>query len=211
MEEEMEHMIKMEKDYEIRIPLLEPINNILEVLKDYQKLIDDVDFIVDNYNCLVLDNFEASLDKKDKRLELLNNKYFMKSNEENYINTISEIFFMNNNCCVIDTNLLNFNYDYFLGTLNCGIDIKYQYILLHQYIKLNTFNNKYFYIKNVNLLKIFIIFGLRDNRLNNFIFFPKDNSFIFINYDQVFPIFNKNENILRKYALIAKNNNLYIR
>jgi len=198
------------------LPLLKPLKNISKIEKYYPELLsddldDEIDRMYSRYHHALLDNFETTLNIKDTRLSLLGNEYFMKINEYKYINFISEIFKNNNSYCVIDTNLFNLNYSDFLGYLNFGIDIALQYILLHQYISLKNIKSKYFIIKDIKLLEMFIVFGLRENSLNNFFFFPDDKSCIIVNYDQTFPIFSIDRKILDDYSNIAKNSSLYVR
>lgn len=97
-----------------------------------------------------------------------------------------------------------------MNYLNSGIDIKFQYLLLHQYI--NLFNNKsrYFYIKNKELLKLFIIFSLRENMISKFFLFPKNKICLISNYDCLFPIFYKDNILFDECSNIAKDIGLYL-
>lgn len=196
------------------LPLLEPIRNI-NIIKDSfpELLFDDINESIEKmnlkYNSALLSNFEKILDKNDKRLNLLSDSYYIKLQEDKYIDFIVKIFEKNNNYCVINTNLLSLKYDSFLEYLNCGIDIKFQYLLLHQYIQLFNNQNKFFYIKDKELLKLFIIFTLRENMLTNFFLFPKNKICLISNYDCLFPLFYKDKISFTEYSKIAKDRGLF--
>ena len=200
------------------LPLLEiltdknVINNIFSELMS-----DDIDECLNKmnakYNKFLLSSFDTILSNDDKRIALLSDSYFMKSQESKYINFFSEIFEANNKCCIVEVNLTNFDYDNLLSYLNIGIDIRFQYILLHQYI--NFFNNKnmqkrYFYIKDKDLLTLFVIFSLREQSLSQYFLFPRDEICIFSNYDCLLPIFFKNDNIVKNYREITEKLEIYL-
>lgn len=153
---------------------------------------------------------EVVLDTDDERINLLSNSYYMKLQESKYLDFILKVFEENDNCCIIDTNLFKLNYDYFLSYLNSGIDIKFQYLLIHQYIHLLDIQNRFFFIKDKELLKLFFIFSLRENMLSKFFLFPKNKTCLISNYDCLFPIFYKDNLLFEKYNKFAKNNGLFL-
>lgn len=196
------------------IPLLEPINDITIIKNIFPELLfDDIDESIEKmslkYNNALLSNFEKILDKNDKRINLLSNNYYSKLQEDKYIDFMIKIFEQNSNNCIINTNLLSLKYDVFFEYLNYGIDIKFQYLLLHQYIQLFNNQNKYFCIKDKELLKLFIIFSLRENMLTNFFLFPKNKVCLISNYDCLFPLFYKDKVLFNEYSKIAKNTGLF--
>jgi len=197
------------------LPLLEPINNI-SIIKDSfpELLFDDIDEAIETmnakYSSVLLSNFETILNIDDERINLLSNKYYMKLQESKYLDFIVKVFTKNDKCCIIDTNLFSLNYDYFLNYLNSGIDIKFQYILLHQYIHLFDTQNRFFYIKDKELLKLFIIFSLRENMLSKFFLFPKNKTCLISNYDCLFPIFYNDNFVLEEYNKLAENTRIYL-
>lgn len=197
------------------LPLLESVDNI-KILEDNfsELLFDDIDESIEKmrlkYNSVSLSNFESILDANDERINLLSNSYYMKLQESKYLDFILKVFKENDNLCIIDTHLFRLNYDYFLGYLNSGIDIKFQYLLLNQYIHLFNTKNKYFYIKDKELLKLFFIFSLRENMLSKFFLFPKENICLISNFDCLFPIFYKEEFLFEKYHNFSKDTGLYL-
>ena len=119
------------------LPLLEQIDNLKVLENSFSELLfDDIDESIEKmslkYSSGLLSNFEVILDKDDERINLLSDAYYIKSQEYKYIDFIDKVFKENDNLCIIDTHLFRLNYDYFLGYLNSGIDIKFQYLLLHQ-------------------------------------------------------------------------------
>lgn len=125
---------------------------ILEILKDSNIvrnsfielfMAKDIDQVLEkmrlDYNHALLSNFEKILNNGDERNRLLSNKYYMNLQEDKFIGFFIDIFKNNSNICVIKTDFFSKYYDLFLPYLNSGIDIKFQYLLLHQYIK---FHNK---------------------------------------------------------------------
>ena len=197
------------------LPLLESIKNI-EILEENfsELLLEDIDESVEKmnlgYGSNLLSNFEILLNQNDERINLLSDSYYMKSQEEKYLNFIVKVFEENDNSCIINTNLFNLNYDYFLSYLNSGIDIKFQYLLLHQYINFINTENSYFYIKDKELLKLFMTFTLREDMITKFFLFPKDKICLISNYDCLFPIFYKDAELFKKYNKLAKDSELYL-
>lgn len=196
---------------------------ILEILKDSNIvrnsfielfMAKDIDQVLEkmrlDYNHALLSNFEKILNDNDERNRLLSNKYYMNLQEDKFIGFFIDIFKNNSNICVIKTDFFNKDYDLFLPYLNSGIDIKFQYLLLHQYIKFHNKKNRYFIIKDIDLLKLFIIFGLREQCINDFFIFPKDEICLINNYDQLFPMFFKNNHSLEKYDKIAKLHKIFL-
>lgn len=197
------------------LPLLEQIDNLKVLENSFSELLfDDIDESIEKmslkYISGLLSNFEVILDKDDERINFLSDAYYMKSQEYKYIDFIDKVFEENDNLCIIDTHLFRLNYDYFLGYLNSGIDIKFQYLLLHQYIHLFNTKNRFFYIKDKELLKLFFIFSLRENMLSNFFLFPKENICLISNFDCLFPIFYKEEFLFEKYHNFSKDTGLYL-
>ena len=197
------------------LPLLEQIDNLKVLENSFSELLfDDIDESIEKmslkYSRGLLSNFAVILDKDDERINLLSDAYYMKSQEYKYIDFIDKVFKENDNLCIIDTHLFRLNYDYFLGYLNSGIDIKFQYLLLHQYIHLFNTKNRFFYIKDKELLKLFFIFSLRENMLSNFFLFPKENICLISNFDCLFPIFYKEEFLFEKYHNFSRDTGLYL-
>lgn len=194
-----------------KLALLKPIDKI-DVFQEL--LLDDFDEILEkmrtSYLHKSLSSFESVLNTNDKRIKLLEDAYYMRNEEYKFVNFILEIFEKNNNCCIIDTHLFNLNYDYFLSYLSSGIDINYQCLLLHQYINFINTKKKYFCIRDKNLLKLFVIFGLRENKINQFFLFQNEKICIFNNYDHLLPIFYEDNNVFQKYYKISKKNDLYL-
>lgn len=195
---------------------------LLKILKDSnliknhfpELLMDDIDEALEsmrlNYNHALLSNFEMILSKDDERIKLLSDRYYMSLQECKFINFIEEVFLDNDKKCIIKTDFFNMDYDTFLSYLNSGIDIKFQYILLHQYINFHNIKSEYFMIKDVELLKLFITFILKEQWISHFFIFPKNEICLISNYDQLFPIFFKNKFIIEKYSKIAKKCGVYL-
>ncbi|WP_228568922.1 hypothetical protein [Campylobacter sputorum] len=195
---------------------------LLKILKDSnliknhfpELLMDDIDEALEsmrlNYNHALLSNFEMILSKDDERIKLLSDRYYMSLQECKFINFIEEVFLDNDKKCIIKTDFFNMNYDTFLSYLNSGIDIKFQYILLHQYINFHNIKSEYFMIKDVELLKLFITFILKEQWISHFFIFPKNEICLISNCDQLFPIFFKNKFIIEKYSKIAKKCGVYL-
>lgn len=184
-------------------------NSFIELFmaKDIDQVLEKMRF---DYNHALLSNFEKILNDNDERNRLLSNKYYMNLQEDKFIGFFIDIFKNNSDICIIKTDFFSKDYDLFLPYLNSGIDIKFQYLLFHQYIKFHNKKNRYFIIKDIELLKLFIIFGLREQWINDFFIFPKDEICLINNYDQLFPMFFKNNYSLEKYDKIAKLNKIFL-
>lgn len=197
------------------LPLLQPIDSIDIFQNSFSELLfDDIDESIEKmslkYSSVLLSNFEVILNADDERINLLSNSYYMKLQENKYLDFMIKVFEQNDNCCIVDTNLFELNYDYFLSYLNSGIDIKLQYLLLHQYINLFNTQNRYFYVKDRELLKLFVIFSLRENMISKFFLFPKNKTCLISNYDCLFPIFYKDDILFDEYKNITKTVGLYL-
>ncbi|MGH1601164.1 hypothetical protein [Campylobacter majalis] len=196
------------------IQLLKAISKTKLIKSGYSWLLGDMDSCMNilekKYDKHLLSNFDVVLSEKDERVALLSDRYFMYNQEKNYIDFILKIFEKNDNCCIIDTHFTSINYEYFLSYLNSGIDIKFQYLLLHQYIHFIGKKNRFFKIDDKDLLVLFFLFSLREQPLSQFFLFPKDEICLVSNYDCLFPMFFKQKSLVANYSLMAKEAGLYI-
>ncbi|PSM51619.1 hypothetical protein CBLAS_1548 [Campylobacter blaseri] len=197
------------------LPIIKSIDNLQEIQDKFCELIsDDIDKIVEkmseNHTSRLLTMFEKTLIKNDDRLELLNDDYFKMTKEDSYLKFILEVFRQNDKNCIVNTNLFNVGYEYFLDYLNIGIDRKFQYLLLHQYMNFYGKNCSYFCVEDEEILKLLFTFILRENLVINYFLFPKDEICLISNYDCSFPIYFKDKSLVFKYSDIANENELYL-
>jgi len=172
---------------------------------------DFLEAITKQYPNVILDVFEAVLDTKDERIELLSNEYFRLYQEDKYLSFAEEVFALNDNKCYINWtfNATDSFEEYILRKIS-DFDAIDKRIFLHQVMQFCTSRCENFMIDDIVLLKMFLKGILRET-LSIDIYFAKKPLLLCSNYDLSLPMVFKNSDDIKMYEKIANKYNLYFR
>lgn len=172
----------------------------------------DEDFFeqtVSQYPNTILDIFDKQLNKNSNELKYLESEYFRLTNEDKYLNFITECFKENFKQCFVDISVDFKDYENFIYYSN-RLDEIDQHLLLRQLVNLDNTEDTIYLVEDINLLKM-LMKGICREIFHATLFFPKKPLLLFSNYDLSLPIICKDSNTLEYYRKIAESNQLYFR
>jgi len=197
----------------MKIPILKPIKfDYLSVFTNDTELNDMDEFfeqISNMYPHTLLDIFDRQLENDAEELKYLDSEYFRLSNENKYLDFITDVFLHNKECCYINIDFSVLRYDGIINQLN-KLDVIDKYLILNQEFFLRGNKNKTFLIDDIFLLKMFVK-GILREILQVDLYFAHKPLLLFHNYDLSIPLVFKTKEDKLFYEQLANNYELYFR